>query len=100
MGPRRTPSLPDLPTVAESLPGYRSGTSFWMLLVRAGTPAAVVKQLNADTVRAMQAPDVRERIVQMDMEAVGSTPAQCDGFLREQIKTWSAIVRASGAKAS
>lgn len=100
MGPKRTPSLPDLPTVSESLPAYQSGTSFWMLLVRAGTPAAVVKQLNADSKRAMQAPDVRERIVQMDMEAVGSTPAQCEAFLREQIKTWGGIVRASGAKAS
>jgi tripartite-type tricarboxylate transporter receptor subunit TctC len=99
MGPKRTPSLPDLPAVVESLPAYQSGTSFWMLLTRAGTPAAVVKRLNADVVRAMQTADVRERIVQMDMEAVGSTPAQCDAFLRAQIETWGSIVRASGARA-
>ena len=97
-GPKRTPSLPDVPTVGESLPAYQSGTSFWALLARAGTPAAVVKQLNADVLKAMQATDVRERIAQMDIEPVGSTPAQCEAFLRAQIETWGRIVRASGAK--
>jgi tripartite-type tricarboxylate transporter receptor subunit TctC len=98
-GPKRTPSLPDVPTVGESLPAYQSGTSFWALLARAGTPAAVVKQINADVLKAMQVTDVRERIAQMDVEPVGSTPAQCDAFLRAQVETWGRIVRASGAKA-
>lgn len=98
-GPKRTASLPDVPTVGESLPAYQSGTSFWALVTRAGTPAVVIKRLNADVVKAMQAAEVRERIAQMDIESVGSTPAQCDAFLREQIQTWGRIVRASGAKA-
>jgi tripartite-type tricarboxylate transporter receptor subunit TctC len=98
-GPKRTASLPDVPTVGESLPAYQSGTSFWALLTRAGTPAGVVKRLNADVVKAMQAPEVRERIVQMDIESVGSTPAQCDTFLRAEIEIWGRIVRASGARA-
>ena len=97
-GPKRTPSLPDVPTVGESLPSYLAGTSFWMLVTRAGTPDALVKQLNADVLKAMQAPDVRERFVQMDIEAVGSAPAQCDAFLREQIVIWGKIVKASGAR--
>jgi len=45
----------------------------------------------------MQSTDVRERISQMDLEPVGSTPAQCDAFLREQVSVWSPIVKASGA---
>jgi tripartite-type tricarboxylate transporter receptor subunit TctC len=97
-GPKRTPSLPDVPTIGESLPAYRAGTSFWALLTRAGTPAAVVKQLNADVLKVMQVADVRERLAQLDVEPVGSTPAQCDAFLRAQIETWGSIVRASGAK--
>jgi tripartite-type tricarboxylate transporter receptor subunit TctC len=99
MGPKRTPSLPDVPTVGESLPAYQSGTSFWVLLTRAGTPKGVVKQLNTAVLKALQAPEVRERIVQMDMDAVASTPAECEAFLREQIQTWGKIVRASGARA-
>jgi tripartite-type tricarboxylate transporter receptor subunit TctC len=98
-GPKRTPSLPDVPTIGESLPAYQSGTSFWVLLTRAGTPAAVIKRLNADILKAMQTADVRERVAQMDIVAVGSSPAQCDAFLRAQIKIWGKIVRASGAKA-
>jgi tripartite-type tricarboxylate transporter receptor subunit TctC len=97
-GPKRAPSLPDVPTVGESLPAYQAGTSFWSLVTRAGTPPTTVKQLNAAVLEAMQAADVRERIVQMDLEAVGSTPAQCDAFLREQITVWGKIVKASGAR--
>jgi tripartite-type tricarboxylate transporter receptor subunit TctC len=98
-GPKRTASLPDIPTVAESLPDYRAGTSFWVLVTRAGTPAVVMKRLNAAAVKAMQTPDVRERFVQMDIEPVGSAPARCDGFLREQVAVWGKIVKASGARA-
>ena len=98
-GPKRTASLPGVPTVGESLPNYRAGTSFWALVTRAGTPAAVVKQINADVVKAMQSTEIRERITQMDLEPVASTPAQCDAFLREQVSVWGPIVKASGARA-
>lgn len=98
-GPKRTASLPDVPTVGESLPNYRAGTSFWAVVTRAGTPAAAMKQLNAAIVKAMQSAEVRERVVQMDLEPVASTPAQCDAFLREQVSVWGPIVKASGARA-
>jgi tripartite-type tricarboxylate transporter receptor subunit TctC len=97
-GPQRASSLPDVPTVSESLPNYAPGTSLWVLLARAGTPDALIKQLHADVIKAMQASDVRERFVQMDIEPVGSAPAQCDAFLREQIGIWGKIVQASGAR--
>jgi tripartite-type tricarboxylate transporter receptor subunit TctC len=97
-GPKRVASLPDVPTVTESLPNYRPGTAFWVLVTRAGTPAAVMKQLSASALKAMQAPDVRERFAQMDIEPVGSTPSQCDAFLREQVAVWGKSVKASGAR--
>jgi tripartite-type tricarboxylate transporter receptor subunit TctC len=98
MGPKRTLSLPDVPTVGESLPSYVSGTSFWVLLTRAGTPVPVINRLNAGVLKAMQAPDIQERVVQMDLEPAGSTPGQCDVFLREQVAVWGRIVKASGAR--
>ena len=98
-GPARAASLPEVPTVSESLPNYSPGTSFWVLLTRAGTPDGIVRQLNADAVKAMQAADVRERFTQMDIEPVGSAPAQCDAFLRDQVAIWGRIVKASGARA-
>jgi tripartite-type tricarboxylate transporter receptor subunit TctC len=97
-GPKRTPSLPDVPTIGESLPNYVPGTSFWALVTRAGTPESVIKQLNADVLKAVQSPEVRERFAQMGIESVGSAPAQCDAFLREQVAVWGKIVKQSGAK--
>ena len=98
--PKRVASLPSVPTISESLPAYQSGTSFWVLLARAGTPDALLKQLNADVLKSMQAADVRERMLQMDIEPVGSAPSACEHFLREQVATWGKIVRASGARAN
>jgi tripartite-type tricarboxylate transporter receptor subunit TctC len=97
--PKRAPSLPDVPTVGETLPSYRAGTGFWAVITRAGTPPAVLNRLNGDVVKGLQAPDVRARLTAADVEIVGSAPAECDVFVREQVATWGAIVKASGARA-
>jgi tripartite-type tricarboxylate transporter receptor subunit TctC len=97
--PKRAPSLPDVPTVGETLPSYRAGTGFWAVITRAGTPPAVLNRLNADIVKGLQAPEVRARLTAADVEVVGSTPAECDAFVREQVATWGAIVKASGERA-
>jgi len=96
--PRRAPSLPDVPTIRETIPSYQAGTGFWALVTRAGTPAAVLNKLNADIVRSLQAPEVKARLAAADIEIVGSRPEQCDAFLKEQVAVWGAIVRTSGAR--
>jgi tripartite-type tricarboxylate transporter receptor subunit TctC len=96
--PKRAPSLPNVPTVGESLPAYRVGAGLWALVTRAGTPPAVMGKLNADIVKALQSPESRKRLAIADIEPVGSTPEQCDAFLREQVSVWGATVKASGAK--
>jgi tripartite-type tricarboxylate transporter receptor subunit TctC len=95
--PKRPPSLPDVPTILETLPNYQAGTGFWALVTRAGTPAAVLNKLNADIVRSLQVPEVKARLAAADIEIVGSRPEQCDAFVKEQVAVWGAIVRASGA---
>jgi tripartite-type tricarboxylate transporter receptor subunit TctC len=96
--PRRAPSLPDVPTVGETLPAYKGGNGFWAIVTRAGTPAAALNRLNADIVKALQAPDVKARLAAADLEIVGSKPEQCDAFIREQVSAWGAIVKSSGAR--
>lgn len=96
--PKRAPSLPDVPTVTESVPAYKVGAGFWMLITRAGTPPAVMSKLNGDTLKALQSAEVRKRLASADIEYVGSTPGQCDAFLREQVAVWGALVKASGAR--
>ena len=96
--PKRAPSLPNVPTISETLPTFRAGTGIWSVIVRSGAPPAVMNKLNADIVKALQAPEVRARLAQADIEIVGSRPEQCDAFLREQTTVWGAIVKASGAR--
>lgn len=96
--PKRAPSLPDIPTVGETLPTYKAGSGFSALATRAGAPAAVLNKLNADILKALQAPEVRARLAQADIELVGSRPEQCDAFVKEQVVVWGAIVKASGAR--
>jgi len=96
--PRRAPSLPDVPTIRETLPNYQAGTGFWALVTRSGTPAATMNKLNADIVKALQAPDVKVRLAAADIEIVGSKPEQCDAFLKEQVAVWGAIVKTSAAR--
>ncbi len=96
--PKRAPSLPDVPTIRETLPNYQAGTGFWALVTRTGTPAATLNKLNSDIVRSLQAPDVKTRLAAADIEIVGSRPEQCDAFVKEQVTVWGAIVKASGAR--
>jgi tripartite-type tricarboxylate transporter receptor subunit TctC len=96
--PKRAPSLPDVPTVTESVPAYKVGAGFWLLITRAGTPPAVMGKLNADILKALQSDEVRKRLASADIEYIGSSPQQCDAFVREQVAVWGALVKASGAR--
>lgn len=96
--PKRAPSLPDIPTVTESVPAYKVGAGFWLLITRAGTPPAVMKSLNAGSLKALQSAEVRKRLATADIEYIGSTPEQCDAFVREQVAVWGEIVKTSGAR--
>ena len=96
--PKRAPSLPDIPTVTESVPAYKVGAGFWLLITRAGTPPAVMNRLNAGSLKALQSAEVRKRLATADIEYIGSTPEQCDAFVREQVAVWGEIVKTSGAR--
>ena len=96
--PKRAPSLPDIPTIGETVPSYQGGTGFWVVVTRAGAPAATLNRLSGEMVKAFQAPDVRKRLAAADVEVTGSRPAQCDAFIREQVSVWGAVVKASGAR--
>ena len=97
-GAKRSPALPDLPTVAEaaSLPGYEA-TSWFGILVPANTPPDLVKLINTEVVRAINSPAVRERYAAMGAEPVGNTPEQFANFIKSEIAKWTRVVKASGA---
>jgi len=97
--PRRNPQLPDVPTVAESgLPGF-DVTSWYGIVVRAGTPPAIVQKIQRDMAEALQMEDVKAKLAALGLEPVGNTPEQFAGVIRAETQKWGDIVRKAGIKA-
>jgi tripartite-type tricarboxylate transporter receptor subunit TctC len=94
---KRTPLVPDLPTISESVPGYEF-IGWYGLAAPSKTPAAVLTKLNAEVVGALKTPEFRERFSTLGAEPLGSTQQELASFIREQTKKMAAAVKASGAK--
>ncbi|WP_194443502.1 Bug family tripartite tricarboxylate transporter substrate binding protein [Teichococcus aerophilus] len=97
---QRLPQLPDVPTFAEAgLPGYEAYT-WHMLFVPAGTPDAIVTQLNQAVNKAMRQPGVTQRFTDMSIQPnAESTPASAAAWLKAEMEKWEPLVRASGITA-
>ena len=95
--PQRTPAAPEVPTIAESgLPGYE--VFAWNgVFVPAGTPKAIVVQLNEEIRKAMQLPQVRDKFSAQGFAASWNTPDQFGVFVRNEVDKWARTVKASGA---
>lgn len=92
-GPRRFPELPEVPTVAESgIPGY-SATGWYGLFAPAGTSPQLVRRISTEAARAYSNPQARERLAQIGVDPVGSTPEEFVSFLRTEIAKWSKVVK-------
>ncbi|WP_419898792.1 Bug family tripartite tricarboxylate transporter substrate binding protein [Roseomonas sp. USHLN139] len=97
---QRSPLFPDLPTVAETIPGYESFT-WHMVLAPAGTPPATVALLNAAINKVVADPRHRATLQGQGMEVVSdSTPASSAAFLQAEITKWEAVIQKAGIKAS
>jgi tripartite-type tricarboxylate transporter receptor subunit TctC len=92
----RNPELPDVPTVAELLPGYQA-IAWWAIVGPADVPAPVVAKLNAAIVAAMHDPAVKARLASMTIDAVTGTPEECAAFIVGETQKWAPIVKATNA---
>lgn len=100
-GPSRSPVLPDVPTLAETVPGY-NGTLWIGLFAPVGLPADVVAKLNGGMVKSLASKDLLDKLEQQGVELAGTpeqpvSPEQFSTLLQEDLQKWARIVKASGA---
>ena len=94
---KRSAIVPSLPTVAESYPGFESG-SWYALFAPAGTPKDAVARVNEAVNRAMQAPEVRDKFIAQGAEPLTGTPQDTAAYTRAEVTKWAKVVKASGAR--
>jgi len=96
--PKRSPQLPDVPTVAESgLAGF-DVTSWYGLVTRAGTPPEIVEKIHRDAVEALSSADVRSKLSDLGLEPLGNSPAEFERMIAAESRKWGDIVRRAGIK--
>jgi len=99
-GLKRSPVMPDVPTVAESgVPGFEAG-SWYGLLAPAATPRAIVDKLNREIVRIVQLPDIRQRLTAEAFDIPVDTPEAFAAYIKADVVKWAKVVKASGVKAN
>jgi tripartite-type tricarboxylate transporter receptor subunit TctC len=96
-GPKRMAALPDVPLAKDTLPSFEV-VNWYGMVVRAGTPAAIVSRLNQEVANALRQPDVAERAASLGLDLVGSAPEQFAAFQRDEIAKWGGVIRAANIK--
>jgi len=94
---KRVRSLPDVPTLAETLPGFES-VAWFGIVAPPKTPAAIAEKVAAGVAEALRLPDVQKRLMELSAEPMGLTPAQTAEFMKRETERWGAIIRTAGVK--
>ena len=94
---KRQPEVPDLPAIAEFVPGY-DVSSWFALFVSAKTPPDLVARLHQDAVAALRHPPVTQRYAQLGASVVASTPAELATFLKAEMDRWGPVIKAAGIR--
>jgi tripartite-type tricarboxylate transporter receptor subunit TctC len=94
---RRTPALPDVPTMIEAgVPGFEV-TSWFAVFAPARTPKEIVAKLNSEMVKIFNSPDVKEKLAQQSVEAAPTTPEELAAFVKSETERWAKVIKATGA---
>jgi tripartite-type tricarboxylate transporter receptor subunit TctC len=94
---KRSQAMPDLPTIAETLPGFSVNNAAG-LAAPAGTPRDVIVKIQQTVVRVLAMPDVRDKLLAIGMEPVGNTPEQYAEYIRSEVAKWIKVVKVAGVE--
>ena len=97
-GSKRSPALPNVPTVAQSgLPGF--DVTVWQgVLAPAGTPGEIITRLHTEILGALKKPDVQSRMAALGVDIVGNSPGEFAEFIKRDIEKWVLVIKAAGAR--
>ena len=95
---KRSAQAPDIPTVAETLPGFEVST-WYGVLAPAGTPDAIIQKLNHEIIKAAQLPDIRKKLEAQGVDLQLSTPQAFGALLKAETVKWAEVIRVTGVKA-
>lgn len=95
--PTRWQGAPDIPSIAEALPGF-DVRGWYGLLAPAGTPREIIQRINTETARAIREPDARERLYSIGSEPLANTPEEFAAFIQNEMAKWAKVVKAVGVK--
>jgi len=94
---KRMKSLPDVPTVAETLPGFES-VAWYAVVAPPGTPKAITEKINADINEALRDPTIQDRLAKLSAEVVGGSTEQTAKYLREEVERWHKVIKDAKVK--
>jgi len=94
---KRSDIAPNLPTIAETVPGFEASAWFG-ILAPAGTPKEIVTRLNMEFVKALRDPDIRRRLTQQGFDPAGDSPEEFAAFIRAETDKWASVIRKAGLK--
>jgi len=94
---KRMASLPDVPAIAETLPGFEA-VAWYAIVAPPKTPRAIVDKINADANEALNSPEILDRLPNFSAEPVGGTPQATAGYMREEVERWHKVIKAANVK--
>jgi tripartite-type tricarboxylate transporter receptor subunit TctC len=94
---QRLPSLPDVPVIAETLPGFEA-VAWYAIVAPPGTPKSITEKINADVNEALRQPELQDRLRKLSAEIFGGSAEKAAKYMREEVERWSEVIKAADVK--
>jgi tripartite-type tricarboxylate transporter receptor subunit TctC len=94
---QRLPSLPDVPTIAETLPGFEA-VAWYAIVAPPGTPKNITEKINADVNEALRQPEIQDRLKKLSAETFGGSTEKTATYMREEVARWGQVIKAADIK--